>query len=89
MGPRTLRTRTLARHYLGLRAGYEITPLLKLNTDIVVNLDDSSRFIAPSLNYSIRANLDAAFGLRRFSGAAGSEFARVPNAATLSVQRFF
>ena len=80
---------TLARRYLGLRAGYEITPLLKLNTDLVLNLDDRSRFIAPSLSYSIRTNLDATFGLRRFSGAAGSEFARVPNAATASMQWFF
>lgn len=80
---------TLARRYLGLRAIYEITPLLKLNTDIVVNLHDSSRFIAPSLGYSICTNLDAVFGLRWFGGAAGSEFARPPDAAYLSLQWFF
>ncbi len=80
---------TLARRYLGLHAGYEITPLLKLNTDIVLNLDDRSRFVAPSLTYSIRTNLDGSIGVRWFGGAAGSEYARPPNAAYLSLQWFF
>lgn len=80
---------TLARRYLGLHAGYEITPLLKLNTEFVVNLDDRSRFVAPSITYSIRTNLDGSLGVRWFSGAAGSEYARPPNAAYLTLQWFF
>lgn len=80
---------TLARRYLGLRASYEITPLLKLNTDVVLNLDDRSRLVAPGVAWSIRANLDASFAVRWFSGAAGSEYARMPDAAHLSLQRFF
>lgn len=80
---------TLAQRYLGLRAGYEITPLLKLNTDVVFNLDDRSRFVAPSVTWSIRTNLDASFAVRWFSGAAGSEFAWPPDAAYLSLQWFF
>lgn len=80
---------TLARRYVGLHAGYEMTPLLKLNTDIVVNLDDHSRVVAPSITYSIRANLDGSLGLRWFRGPTGSEYARVPDAAYLSLQWFF
>ena len=80
---------TLAQHYLGLHAGYEITPLLKLNTDIVLNLDDRSRFVAPSITYSIRTNLDGSFSVRWFSGPTGSEYARPPGAAYLSLQWFF
>ena len=80
---------TLAQHYLGLHAGYEITPLLKLRTDIVLNLDDRSRFVAPSITYSIRTNLDGSFGVRWFSGSTGSEYARPPDAAYLSLQSFF
>ena len=80
---------TLARRYLGLHAGYEMTPLLKLNTDIVLNLDDDSRIVAPSITYSIRANLDGSLGLRWFRGPTGSEYARVPDAAYLSLQWFF
>lgn len=80
---------TLARRYLGVRAGYEITPLLKLTTDIVVNLHDRSRFVAPSLTYSMRTNLDGSLGVRWFSGRTGSEYARPPDAAYLSLQWFF
>lgn len=80
---------TLARHYLGLHAGYEITPLLKLNTDIVLNLDDRSRFVAPSITYSIRTNLDGSVGVRWFSGPAGSEYARPPDAVYVILQWFF
>ena len=80
---------TLARRYLGVHAGYEITPLLKLNTEFVVNLDDRSRFFAPSITYSIRTNLDGSFGLRRFNGATGSEYSRPPSAVYLSLQWFF
>lgn len=80
---------TLARHYLGLHAGYEITPLLKLNADFVLNLDDRSRFVAPSITYSIRTNLDGSLGLRWFSGTPASEYARPPDAAYLTLQWFF
>lgn len=80
---------TLARRYLGLHAGYEITPLLKLNTDIVLNLDDRSRFVAPSITYSIRTNLDGSLGVRWFSGPAGSEYARPPDAVYVILQWFF
>ncbi len=80
---------TLARRYLGLRAGYEITPLLRLTTDVVVNLGDGSRFVAPGIKYSIRANLDGSLGVRWFSGRTGSEYARPPDAAYLSLQWFF
>lgn len=80
---------TLAKRYLGLHAAYEITPLLKLGTDFVLNLDDHSRFVAPSLTYSIRTNLDGSLVVRSFSGPAGSELARPPDAVYLSLQWFF
>jgi hypothetical protein len=80
---------TLAQHYFGLHAGYEITPLLKFNADIVLNLDDHSRFISPSLTYSIRTNLDGSLAVRWFSGPTRSEYAGVPDGVYLSLQWFF
>lgn len=80
---------TLAQHYLGVHAGYEVTPLLKLSTEFVFNLDDGSRLVAPSITYSIRTNLDLSFGLQWFSGAAGSEYARPPSVAYVTLQQFF
>lgn len=83
------RRQTLAQRYFGLRAGYEITPLVKLTTDFIVNLDDHSRYVAPGMTYSIRANLDWTLGWRSFSGAAGSEYARLPNAVYTQLQWSF
>ena len=80
---------TLARRYAGLHARYELTPLLKVAAEIVVNLDDSSRFLAPRLSYSWQTDLDVAIEWRRFHGAPASEFGRLPNATHLSLQAFF
>lgn len=80
---------TLAQRYLGVHAGYEITPLVKLNTDFIVNLDDHSRYVAPGITWSIQTDLDLSFGLRWFSGATGSEYARPPSAAYATLQWFF
>jgi hypothetical protein len=80
---------TLAHRYAGLHARYEITPLLKATAEIVINLDDRSRFLAPRLSYSWHTDLDVAIEWRLFRGAAGSEYGRLPNAAMLSLQAFF
>ena len=85
----TGRRQTLAQHYAGVRAIYEITPLLKLSADVIVNLDDQSRYLAPGISYSIRSNLDWSLVWRRFSGATGTEYARVPSAVFTQIQWFF
>ncbi len=82
-------TQALARRYLGLHAGYDIAPLLKWNNDLVVNLADRSRYVASSLSYSVRPDLDVAIGIQRFSGAAGTEYRRLPNTVHASMQWFF
>lgn len=68
------RIRSLARRYLGLYAGYEITPLLRWNNSLVANLDDNSRYFSPSLIYSIRTNRDWSMGVQHFRGGADSEY---------------
>ena len=85
----TGRRQTLAQRYVGLRASYALTPLLKLNGDVVLNLSDRSRYLAPSAIYSLRTDLDLTIGLQYFGGAPGSELARPPSAVHASVQWFF
>ena len=80
---------TLAQRYIGVHAGYEITPLLKLISEIVVNLNDRSRFFAPRISCSIRPKLDASFGLQWFSGATGTEYARPPSATYAQLKWLF
>lgn len=79
----------LARHYLGVSASYEFTPLLKTRHDLVLNLDDGSRYYSPTLSYSLRSNLDATLGAQLFGGAAGSEFGVFKRRLYVQLQWFF
>lgn len=82
-------TPALARRYAGVHAGYELSPLQKWTGELVLNLDDHSRYAGSSLSYSLRTNLDLKLGLQSFSGAAGSEYGRPPDLVYLQLQRFF
>jgi hypothetical protein len=83
------RVQNLARRYLGVSARYEITPLLKTRHDLVVNLDDHSRYYSPTLSYSIRDDLDAILGAQLFAGAEGSEFAAFKRLLYVQLQWYF
>lgn len=82
-------TTALARRYVGVHAGYELTPLWKWDNDLVVNLADHSRYLASSLTCSLQSNLDLRLGVQRFSGAAGTEYSRPPDVVYVQLQRFF
>ncbi|HUG24487.1 hypothetical protein [Piscinibacter sp.] len=79
----------LGRRYAGVHASYELTPLLKWDGDVVINLADRSRYLALGLTYSLRTNLDLRLGMQRFSGAVGTEYSRPPDAVHAQVQQFF
>ncbi|VCJ27910.1 hypothetical protein [Burkholderia pseudomallei] len=85
----TGKIQSVAKHYLGGYAGYEITPLLKIQGYVVLNLDDGSRFISPVLTYSIRTNLDWAIGAQFFMGSPSSEYGHFHNVYYTQVQWFF
>ncbi len=75
--------------YLGVYAGYDLTPLLKWANYVVVNLDDGSRAVDARLTWSARSDLDLTLGLQRFGGRAGSEYRRWPNTWMAQLQWFF
>ena len=83
------RVTNLATRYTGLYAAYEITPLLKWVTYVVVNGDDRSRAVDSRLAWSWRSDLELVIGLQRFSGTESSEYARMPNAAFAQLQWFY
>lgn len=83
------RIQPLGRRYAAAHAGYDITPLVKSELDVVVNLADRSRYIGVSVAYSATANVELRAGIQRFSGGAGTEFQRVPNTVYLQLQHFF
>lgn len=79
----------LATRYASLYISYEVTPLLKWMSYVVVNADDRSRAIDSRLVWSWRSDLELTIGLQRFTGLAGSEYARMPNAAFAQLQWFY
>ena len=83
------RIQSLAQNYAGLYAGYEITPLLKWNNYVVVNLNDHSHYFSPNIVYSVRENLDWTVGIQSFGGSGGSEYGRMPNLYYTQLQWFF
>lgn len=86
---RSGRVTSLATRYAGLYASYEITPLLKWVNYVVLNADDRSHAVDSRLVWSIDPAADVTFGVQRFTGAAGSEFATLPNAVQVQLQWFF
>ena len=83
------RVQNLARRYAGVSIRYEITPLLKTRHDLVVNLDDRSRYYSPTLSYSIRDDLEATVGAQFFAGSAGSEFTAFRRLLYAQMQWYF
>jgi hypothetical protein len=79
----------LARRYAGVSASYEVTPLLKWDGTVVLNLADRSRYVASRLSLSLGPDLDLTIGLQQFSGEAGTEYQRLRNTRHVALQRFF
>lgn len=79
----------VACHYVGLYAGYDVTPLLRLNSYGIINLDDNSVFFFPNLVYSVITNLDLTVGVQFFHGSTGSEYGTFHDVYYAQLQWFF
>lgn len=79
----------VGRHYVGLYVGYDVTPLLRLNSYGIINLDDSSVFFFPNVVYSVITNLDLSLGVQLFGGSAGSEYGAFHDIYYAQLQWFF
>lgn len=80
---------TLATRYLGLFAGYEITPLLKWSNWVAINLDDRSAYFSPRLTYAVRENVDVVVGAQLRRGGSGTEFGTPGNLYFAWLQWYF
>ena len=80
---------SLARRYQGGYLGYDITPLLRWNNYLIVNLDDDSVFFAPSLLYSLTDNMETSLGVQAFNGDSGTEYGMLQDLFFVQLQWFF
>jgi len=62
------------KDYTGLNVGYELTPLVRWDNYLILNLSDGSVFFSPVLSYSVREDMDIRFGLQFFEGRSGDEY---------------
>jgi hypothetical protein len=83
------RIQNVDRPYFGGYVGYEVTPLVKWNNYLVVNLFDHSVFYSPNLVFSLKSNLDLAVGMQLFRGAGDSEYGRLADVYYVQAQWFF
>ncbi len=80
---------SLARYYGAFFLGYELTPLLRWDNYVILNLDDDSRFLAPRLVYSPTGSLDWALGVQYFDGPTDSEYGVLETLFFSELQWFF
>lgn len=80
---------SLARHYIGISIGYDITPILRWDNYLILNLNDGSLFLSPNLTYSVITDLDLEAGIQIFKGSDNSEYGTFHNLCYIQIQRFF
>ena len=80
---------SVARHYMGISIGYDLTPLLRWDNYLILNLNDGSLFLSPNLTYSIITDLDLTMGIQIFEGSDNSEHGILHNLYYIQIQQFF
>ena len=75
--------------YAGLSVAYELTPLIRWDNYLIMNLSDGSMFFSPALSYSAKENLDIRFGLQFFAGSSGDEYGDKKNSSYLDFSWYF
>jgi len=68
------RLNSQVRHLLGLSAGYDLTPLVRLQLSAIVDPVKGSAFAAPRLTWSLARNIEVSAFWYAFAGHSGSEF---------------
>lgn len=69
----------LAKNYLALLLGHDLTPLLRIENRTIFNLDDVSFFIRPELQYEMKSNLLFTLGAQLFAGDKNDELGQPKN----------
>ena len=64
----------LAKNYTALLLGYNITPLLRFEHRMILNMDDTSVFLRPELRYELRSNLLLTLAAQLYGGGPNEEY---------------
>jgi len=77
------------RHQLGLSAGYDLTPLWRLEGVIIADAVKGSAFVSPRLTWSVMENVELNWFVLLFGGHAGSEFGDRANIYSMQLEAYF
>lgn len=80
---------SISTHQLGLLAGYDLTPLWRLDLLLLNDMEHPSLFFAPRLKWSAAANMNLTFLLQWPGGTARGEFARLNSLAAVQLDWYF
>ncbi len=80
---------SLARYYGGFYLAFDLTPILRWDNFLIVNLDDHSRFFSPRLVFSPTGNIDLSLGMQYFEGPGASEYGTLENIIYGELQGFY
>ncbi len=80
---------TRNRNFFGFLAGYDLTPLIRLDILTVLDMDDGSLFLGPTVSYNIMENIDLSAGVQLFAGKNNSEYGDLPDLYTAELKWYF
>jgi len=83
------RSFNLAQHYVAVSATKDITPLFRASVYSILNLNDNSSLLGPTLTYSLATNLELAASVYFFIGPQGSEYGALKNSYFAYLQYYF
>jgi len=81
--------RSNSRQLLGMLAGYDLTPLWRTELIWLLDLENPSMFIAPSVRWSASDNMDATIFFQLPTGSVGSEFSDLNNLFAIKLEYYF
>ncbi len=70
---------TFGRNFLGVSAGYEITPLVRADISMILDIDKRGLFVGPHLLYLATGSLSVEGGAQFFGGDPEGEFSWMHN----------
>ncbi len=79
----------LGRHYMGLELGYDITPLMRIENKVFMNLEDASVYDRVEWRYELRSDLILKLVGMLGLGDSGEEFGEFQNIYYGELQWFF
>jgi len=77
------------RHQFGFSAGYDLTPLWRVDGLVIADMVKGSAFISPKLSWSVMENVQLSWFMLLFGGHPGSEFGDRANIYAMQLEAYF